>query len=107
LTSAQLSEWEAYDKLDPVGEWRGDFRMAYLSSIVTNLVISVYGKKGTKTKVPLDFMPDWGKDKEEVVRKQSMEEQREILYAIAGGRVRQRGDKTSFQKQARMKNRKK
>jgi hypothetical protein len=59
LTSLQLSEWEAYDKLDPIGTWRDDFRMAYLSSLVTNLTISVNGKKGAKMTSPIDFLPDW------------------------------------------------
>jgi len=106
LTSSQLSEWEAYDKIDPVGTWRDDFRMAYLSSIVTNLVLSVHGKPGVKSKAPIDFMPDWDEDKEKVVKKQSIEEQKDILLALAGGRTRKRGDRTDFQKQARIKNRK-
>jgi len=67
LTSVQLSEWEAYDRLDPIGEWRADFRMAYLSIIVTNIARAVYGTKGTKMTVPLDFMPEWGKEEDNVI----------------------------------------
>jgi hypothetical protein len=59
----QLSEWEAYDRLDPIGTWRDDFRMAYLSSLITNLTISVHGKKGAKTTNPIDFLPDWGEQR--------------------------------------------
>jgi hypothetical protein len=59
ITSEQFSEWEAYDRLDPIGKWREDFRLAYLCSMVTNLVISVHGKKGTKMTSPIDFMLDW------------------------------------------------
>jgi hypothetical protein len=78
-----LSEWEAYDRIDPIGTWREDFRMAYLSSLVTNLVISVHGKKGAKTTSPMDFMPDWGDEKSKEPKKQSVEEMKEILLGIA------------------------
>jgi hypothetical protein len=78
-----LSEWEAYDRIDPIGTWREDFRMAYLSSLVTNLVISVHGKKGAKTTSPMDFMPDWGEEKSKEPKKQSVEEMKEILLGIA------------------------
>jgi len=59
LTSRQLSEWEAYDRLDPIGEWRADFRMTYL---VTNILRALYGKEGVEMVVPLDFMPKWDED---------------------------------------------
>ena len=82
MSSWQISEWEAYDKIDPIGTWREDFRMAYLSSLITNLVISVHGKKGAKTTTPIDFMPDWtGEGKEP--KKQSTEEMKQILLGIA------------------------
>lgn len=84
LTSEQLSEWEAYDKIDPVGTWRDDFRMARLASLITNIANVVYCKKGHKPKETkaLDFMPDWGG---EIIpkKKQSVEEQKEILLTIA------------------------
>lgn len=84
LTSKQLSEWEAYDRLDPIGSWREDFRMAYLSSLITNLTISVHGKKGAKTTTPMEFMPEW--DREGVIhepKKQSVEEMKAIMMGIA------------------------
>jgi hypothetical protein len=82
LTGWQISEWEAYDKIDPIGSWREDFRMAFLSSLITNLVISVHGKKGAKTTSPVDFMPNWtGEEKEP--KRQSTEEMKQILLGIA------------------------
>jgi len=68
LTSAQLSEWEAYDRLDPVGEWRADFRAASLMSVITNIIHSIFHdpEKGDLiTTVPNDFIPQWGMDEEE------------------------------------------
>ena len=82
LTSVQLSEWEAYDRFDPVGSWRDDFRLAYLNSLITNLTIGVHGKKGAKHTSPMDFMLEWGEGKKEP-KTQSVEEMKEILMAFA------------------------
>ena len=66
MTSTQLSEWEAYDRLDPIGEWRGDFRMAKMASVMTNLFNWAYGKpEETKPSSANDFMPNWHKDDSE------------------------------------------
>jgi len=86
LTSSQISEWEAYDRLDPIGSWREDYRLAYLSALVTNLVISTNTKKGHTPKFtnPIDFMINWdvgGKPKEP--KKQSVDELKAILLGIA------------------------
>ena len=85
LTSVQYSEWEAYDRLDPLGSWREDFRLAYMSALITNLVISVHGKKGTKHTNPMDFMLDWDVTKVTEVKKQSPEDMKELLKSIAQG----------------------
>jgi hypothetical protein len=84
LTSKQLSEWEAYDRLDPVGKWRDDFRLAYLSSLLTNLTVSVYGKKGAVMTNPIDFMLDWDVEGEgKQPKQQSVEEMKQILLGFA------------------------
>jgi len=71
LTSIQLSEWEAYDRLDPIGTWRDDFRMALLASIITNVAMGMAGVKGKMTK-PLDFMPNWsGEEVDDTMTAQS------------------------------------
>ncbi len=61
LTASQISEWEAYNKIDPIGSWREDYRIASLSALIENIVTTLYGKKGIKKKVctPLDYMIDW------------------------------------------------
>lgn len=87
ITSAQLSEWEAYDRLDPIGEWRGDYHMAFLSSLITNIATRIHGKKGAKMTELMDFMPVWSKEdasiEKEEPRKQSVEEQKQILQMLA------------------------
>ncbi len=84
LSSKQISEWQAYDRIDPIGTWRDDFRMAYLSMVATNLVKAVHGKESDKIAVPLDFMPDWGKGEEEVKETgQTQEEMKQIMIGVA------------------------
>jgi hypothetical protein len=84
LTSNQISEWEAYDRLDPIGTWREDFRLAYLSSLITNIALSIHGKKGTKMQSPMDFMIEWDPAKHEKATKvQTPEQMRDILMALA------------------------
>jgi hypothetical protein len=83
LSSYQLSEWEAFDKLDPIGSWREDFRMSFIAAVLTNLTIAVNGKKGAKLSVPLDFMPEWDSDGKGELKRQTPEEMKEILQAIA------------------------
>ena len=85
LNSRQLSEWEAYDRIDPVGSWREDFRVANLMALVQNIASSLYGKKNEiKWAAPSDFMPDWGGDKEHpTTKKQTVEEMKQIFVTIA------------------------
>jgi hypothetical protein len=82
LTSAQISEWEAYDKIDPIGKVRDDYWMTYLASLITNLTIQVNGKKGSKLTSPEEFLPVWAKEPEGEKR-QSVEDMKSILMSIA------------------------
>ena len=85
LTSAQLSEWEAYDRLDPIGSWTDDFRTARLMTLIINITRALYPKKGHKPEflTPDEFMPDWtGDEKEEIIKQQDPEEMKQIFQAI-------------------------
>jgi len=53
MTSLQLSEWMAYNEIEPFGEEREDLRMGILASTMANINRSS-GKKPYK---PRDFMP--------------------------------------------------
>ena len=70
----------AYDRLEPIGEWRADFRMSYLASLITNIAIKVFGEKRQKLTTPKDFLLEWDKEK----KAQTIEEMKQILYLIAG-----------------------
>lgn len=78
-----MSEWEAYDRLEPIGEWRADFRTATLISAITNLARSRWCEKGVKMTGPADFMPEWDLETKSEPVKQSVEEMKQIMYAIA------------------------
>jgi hypothetical protein len=86
LTSRQLAEWEAYNVIDPIGEWRADFRISYLASLITNLAIRIHGKKGAKSVDIEEFLLKWdaeaGKVKQED-KVQSVEEIKRALMSIA------------------------
>lgn len=82
LTASQLAEWQAYDRLDPIGEARDDFRMSYLASTITNLAISINGKKGAKLTEVKDFLLDWDRDKPNKGT-QSIEDMKAVFMGIA------------------------
>ena len=82
----QISEWEAYDRLDPIGEWRDDFRMAKIESLLVNITNALYHKEHEQPAVtkPIDFMVRWGEETEEVEpNQQSAEEMKKIFMEIA------------------------
>jgi adenine-specific DNA glycosylase len=84
LTSAQVTEWEAYDQLDPIGKWRDEYSFAVLDSLIINIVSRLYAKKGHTPKevLPTEFMPNWSGEKK-IARKQSVEEMKQALMALA------------------------
>ena len=54
--------------------------MAFLSSLITNLTISVHGKKGTKATELKDFMPNWDITAPKEIKKQGIEENEASTY---------------------------
>ena len=87
ITSAELSELQAYYRLEPFEEQRADFRIALVCSVLQNIALSVWGKKGAKMTSPSDFMPQWWGDDEDASygtpEVQTVEEQKSILLSIA------------------------
>lgn len=82
LTAEQIDEWEAYDRIDPIGSWRDDFRMAMMCSLITNIARAVHSKKGVEMTTPEDFMPDWTGE-EKGMKKQSVEDMKQVFLSIA------------------------
>jgi len=77
-----MAEWEAYDKVQPIGAKRNDFYFAYAMMSLYNLMISAHGKKGSKQTKFEDFYPNWTGEKEEP-QPMSTEQMKELLTAFA------------------------
>jgi hypothetical protein len=71
------------DRIDPIGTWRDDFRMASILSTVVNITRTLHGKKGIPMTNPIDFMPDWDFGKSKSVKRQSVEEMKAALMSLA------------------------
>lgn len=68
MTAEQMDEWEAFNRIQPIGGQRLDFYFAYLMTSIHNLAISIHAKKGTKHFELEDFLPNWaGVEKEQQV----------------------------------------
>ena len=70
LTSKQISEWEAYDRLDPIGTWREDFRMAFLATMNNKFNDKCTWEERYKATDLKDFMPVWDIDAPKDVKMQ-------------------------------------
>lgn len=62
MSSYDIAEAMAYDRLDPCGEERADLRAGIICSIIAN----VNRGKNTEAFTPSDFMPDFSKSVEEI-----------------------------------------
>lgn len=54
----EMTEWMAYERIDPFGNQRQDYHMAMICSSLYN-VIQSFGKQ-RKTFTPDQFMPEFG-----------------------------------------------
>lgn len=54
MSAAELLYWAAYHRIEPIGEWRADFRAGQQMALLFNL--NRDPKKST-AKLPEDFMP--------------------------------------------------
>ena len=82
LTSYQISEWEAFNFIDPIGDERSDLQMAILATTIFNLAVDIHAKKGTKHREITDYLPKWGGDEDEEV-KQGVDEMKSVLLSFA------------------------
>ena len=64
--------------------------MAFVSSLITNIVRKIWGTKGVKMSVPSDFMPEWDRDPDEelVPEKQTVAQMKEVMFGIVGSQNR-------------------
>jgi hypothetical protein len=82
LSSHQLAEWEAMDRIDPIGEWVEEFRFARLQSLILTIALKwAAGKNSVDPVDVLDFMPDWLGEREP--KKQTVAQMKDILLGLA------------------------
>lgn len=77
LTAKQLREWEVYYNKEPFGQELGFYQSAIISSVIAN----VNRGKNSRSYKPEDFIPKMYLGEK---KKQSVEEMRKILMAMAG-----------------------
>lgn len=93
MTAEQIAEWEAYDRLEPIGGFRQDYRFAQLCCLIVDIAQAMAGKKGRRKKTsPFDFMP-WGPkpDKGKAQKARTPEEIKQLFSSI----IRCKGKKLS------------
>ncbi|BBE80207.1 phage tail assembly protein T [Phytobacter sp. MRY16-398] len=56
LTASELKMWIAYDRVSPIGDWRGDVQAAQVSA-------AVFNAQGGKVNLP-DLVLKWGCEEE-------------------------------------------
>lgn len=90
-----MSEWEAFEYLDPSSDFKEDFRIARVCALITNIAQSVYGKKGSRPKqaTATDFMPEYNPDidpDDDAIEAadQSLEDMKFILAGMAVKKVK-------------------
>lgn len=60
MDSRELTEWAAYELVEPFGEWRDDLR----SGIVASTIANALRGKGSRSFKPEDFIPEFGQAEE-------------------------------------------
>ena len=80
-----MSEWAAYDRIDPVGEWRNDFRFADLEALIINSLKMLYSEKGKMVELVQvkDLMPKWGVTKKPEAKRQNIEGMKAMFNEIS------------------------
>jgi hypothetical protein len=83
LTEKQIYEWVAYDSIEPIAtSVRFEFMISRLCAVVVNCLRSHKGS--SKPVKSIDFMPKWEEGVfKKPMRKQTVEEQKNILQSIA------------------------
>lgn len=83
VSSQELTLWRAFDRMEPIGDWRHDLGYGVIASTIANANRS----KDHKGYAPLDFMPLSEKPKPKSLAQQI----REALRKLPGGKSKRKG----------------
>jgi hypothetical protein len=84
LSAKQISEWEAFNRIQPIGQRRLDVYFSFMMTTLHNIVIGFSGSKTAKQFKVEDFVPNWTgltEKPDEVVMTE--EKMKEVLLAFA------------------------
>jgi hypothetical protein len=80
LDSAELTEWQAFDRMEPIGEFRADLRAGIVASTVAN-----YGGRDIReARKPSDFMPFLERPEEKPLLLPDADAQAELILGAFG-----------------------
>ena len=84
LTAKQITEWEAFNRIQPIGSRRMDFYFAQIMTSLHNIAIGFSGSKNIKQFTLEDFVPNWtGIEEEEQVVVMSAEKMKQFFVEFA------------------------
>jgi hypothetical protein len=83
MPSRLFAEWQAYDRLDPIGAWRGDLLAGIVAATIANVHRDPKQRRDPYT--ANDFMPVWEPKPEPVTTWEDQLRMVELLNAAFGG----------------------
>lgn len=81
MSSRELSEWMAFDQVEPIGGRRGDLQAGVVAATVAN----VNRAKGQRAYAVTDFVPEYGHRQETLDADALVTQQLGIWQALKGG----------------------
>jgi len=69
ISSAEFSQWIAYNNVEPFGESRADLRAGIISSVMAN----IHRGKGQKSFTADEFMPEFGEREKPKMKSRQMQ----------------------------------
>lgn len=81
VSSREITEWEAFARIEPIGDSRGDLRMAILDSLVANA--NRDPERHPDPFTVMDFLPDfWKKPEDPLARAKETEAHNKMLVTM-------------------------
>jgi hypothetical protein len=81
ISSRELSEWMAFDQVEPIGGRRGDLQAGVVAATVAN----VNRAKGQRAYDVTDFVPEYGRKAETMDADALVTQQLGVWQALKGG----------------------
>lgn len=80
MSSHEFTEWMAFFRLQPFGEWRRDYRMATLAAVIVNALTR--SKESDPIRKAEEFMPDFERALDEYETQEEVSEQEALAQKV-------------------------